>query len=233
MKHLLAALALLFAVQANAVVKLSDSGKICHSENSPYYDRIVNYTPFLNMTTCYQELAYKELEACINDGNCYDPEVAPVGYDREKLFGGWDDPDGNCLNTRHELLASMSYGKVVIEDCRVVSGNWISYFTNKTITNPSEMDIDHIVSLYHAWAHGADKWTQETREAFAKDMDNLWPVELSLNRSKADRGLEWLPPENQCQYILKYLFVISKYDFTFSGAELQEHKRQRFDHCGF
>lgn len=233
MKHLLAALALLFAFQANAMVKLSTSGNICHSENSPYYDRIVSYTPFLNMTTCYQELAYVELERCIEEGRCYDPEPGPAGYDRESKFGAWDDPDGNCLNTRHQLLAIMSYSDVVIEDCRVVSGNWISHFTNKTITDPMKMDIDHIVPLYHAWAHGADEWTQEKRRAFATDTDNLWPVELSLNRSKADRGLAWLPPENICQYTLKFLNVVEKYGLLYSGSELANHKKIRFEQCGF
>lgn len=233
MKHLLAALALLFAMQANAMVKLSTSGGICHSETSPYYDRIVNYTSYLNMETCSAELGFMFVKNCIDEGKCYDPEPAPEGYDREKMFGTWDDPDGNCLNTRHQLLAITSYDTVEIEDCRVVSGNWISHFTNLTITDPTKMDIDHIVPLYHAWAHGADKWSQEKREAFATDTDNLWPVELSLNRTKSDRGLDWLPPKNQCQYILKFLNMVEKYDLLFSGEELQFHKKQRFDYCGF
>lgn len=233
MKHLLAALALLFAAQSSAMVKLSEFGMKCHTENSPYYSRIVNYTEHANMDMCVISLGYDSVSKCVEDGNCYDPLPSEDGYDREEMFGTWDDPDGNCLNTRHQLLAVTSFNKVSIKDCMVVDGTWISNFTNAIITNPEEMDIDHIVPLNLALTHGATEWTQEKREAFATDTDNLWAVELSLNRSKGARGLEWLPPANECQYIIKYLNIVEKYGVEFKGADLYMHKKKRFEYCGF
>jgi len=73
----------------------------------------------------------------------------------------------------------------------------------------------HVVLLRWVWEHGAALWTQEKREKFANDPRNLWPVELSLNRSKGARGPEdWLPPFGRCQFIARFSRLIKIYDLN-------------------
>jgi hypothetical protein len=79
-----------------------------------------------------------------------------------------------------------------------------------------------------AWDHEAANWTQEKREAFANDPRNIWPVELSLNRSKGARGPEgWLPPSGQCQYIARFMAVTKIYRLSFSDDEVRNYKTLR------
>lgn len=89
-------------------------------------------------------------------------------------------------NSRAEALIATSSTTVRFatdKNCRVVTGRWISPFTGNVIQNSSDIDIDHVVPLKWAWERGAIGWSQAKRERFANDMVNLWPVELSLNRS--------------------------------------------------
>jgi hypothetical protein len=107
-------------------------------------------------------------------------------YKRSAFGHGWDDADGDCQDSRAEALIATSSTTVRFatdKRCRVVTDRWISPFTGNVIQNSSEIDIDHVVPLKWAWKHGAKGWSQAKRESFANDMVNLWPVELSLNRS--------------------------------------------------
>ena len=137
-------------------------------------------------------------------------------YERSKFGSGWADIDKDCQNTRQETLISMSRSPVQFatdKGCRVISGNWVSPFTSKTILDASKVDIDHVVPLKWAWLNGADKWPHEKRIEFANDSFNLIVVELSLNRQKGAKGLdEWLPPKNQEAHKERFKAVWEKYN---------------------
>lgn len=195
----------------SAVVKKSSSG-ICHPEDSSYYSRTRNFTP------------YQSLDACLDSGGrlpknysstSKGEKVGSNKYSRSKFGHGWSDLDGDCQDSRQETLIGQSTAPVRFESndkCRVASGRWISPFTGKVIHDPSAMDIDHVVPLKWAWQHGANKWTDEKREQFANDPANLISVELSLNRQKGAKGPDaWLPPANQCEYVLRFLRIVKKY----------------------
>ena len=133
---------------------------------------------------------------------------APViPYDRD-LYKHWVDADGDCQDTRQEVLISESLQPVVLDDrgCRVVSGEWLDLYTGQTFTDPSRLDIDHFIPLAEAHRSGSDTWTPEQRQAFANDLTNehsLIAVSASANRSKGDRDpANWLPPDEsfQCEY---------------------------------
>lgn len=142
-----------------------------------------------------------------------------VKYDRNEFGHGWSDDDHDCQNTRHEVLASVSTVKTVMSEdgCRVLRGRWISMFTGKVITDASNIDIDHIIPLKWAWDSGANEWTGDRRKAFANDPANLIVVEASLNRQKGAQSPDsWLPPQNKCQYVTRFLRVSKKYSLSIS-----------------
>lgn len=61
---------------------------------------------------------------------------------------------------------------------------------------------------------------QAEREDFANNMVNLWPVELSLNRSKGAKGPgEWLPQTGQWGYIARFTRVVQIYNLQPSVQE--------------
>ena len=74
-----------------------------------------------------------------------------VPYNRD-LYGGWIDADGDCQNTRQEVLIEESLIPVELDSrgCRVQSGEWFDPFTGQTCTNPGDLDIDHFIPLAEA-----------------------------------------------------------------------------------
>jgi 5-methylcytosine-specific restriction endonuclease McrA len=122
--------------------------------------------------------------------------AGPVqAYNRDD-YPHWKDLDGNARDTREEILIRDSLIPVTLrEDNRVASGLWICRYTGKVLRSPSDLDIDHLVSLGEIDAAGAATWPIERRTAFANDPDNLVAVASGANRSKGDKDAYlWLPP---------------------------------------
>ncbi|MFC8376420.1 HNH endonuclease family protein [Streptomyces albidoflavus] len=133
------------------------------------------------------------------------------GYKRTS-FKHWTDADRNGCNTRAEVLLAESRVEPTIEDrCRVVAGEWYSYYDGVTVDAPGGLDIDHMVPLAEAWDSGASTWTAARREAYANDLGadaSLVAVTARTNRSKADQDpAEWLPPlaDARCTYIAEWV----------------------------
>lgn len=218
----------LFAISAQAPasdgnsIKLTSSG-LCHTKESPYFDRIKNFEAFRSINECLNA-GGKPLEKRGKAKNASSHE-----YQRSFFGHGWVDTDSDCQDQRAEALIKASSLPVRFansDTCRVVAGRWISPFTGAVIQNSSDIDIDHVVPLAWAWRHGADQWPQERRESFANDPVNLWPVEASLNRSKGGSGPdEWLPPKNQCQYVARFVRITKIYDLNVSENENKAFKK--------
>jgi hypothetical protein len=120
-------------------------------------------------------------------------------YDRSE-YGGWIDADKDCQITRSEVLIEESVTSVTFKSgrkCVVVSGIWNDPFSGRTFSNPSKLDIDHVVPLREAHQSGAWKWSRNKKKKYANYMKNrnhLMAVFLSENRSKGYRDpAEWLP----------------------------------------
>ena len=130
-------------------------------------------------------------------------------YDRDD-WGSWIDEDGDGLNTRHEVLAEESLIKPVISNNKVVSGKWFDKYTGKYFTNPSDLDIDHLVPLKNAYISGASNWSKKKKNRYynyLKYENHLIAVSKSANRNKSDKSpVEWLPPnkEYQCEYVREW-----------------------------
>lgn len=145
------------------------------------------------------------------------------GYSRS-LFKHWIDADKDGCNTRYEVLIAEAIVKPKVgAGCYLTGGKWKSPYEGKVFTNPTGLDIDHMVPLAEAWRSGAWAWTAAQRMEFANDLDDsrsLLAVTASLNRSKGDRDVAgWLPVKAQCAYIANWISVKWRFDLTVDPIE--------------
>ncbi|WP_390891475.1 HNH endonuclease family protein [Dactylosporangium roseum] len=144
------------------------------------------------------------------------------GYSREK-FTHWIS-QGNGCDTRDAVLKRDGKNVKVADGCKITSGSWYSPYDDKTLTNPQDLDIDHMVPLAAGWRSGANKWTDEQRKQFANDMTRpqLFAVSLQSNRAKGDQDPStWKPPNRAywCTYAQDWVTVKSFYKLTVTQAE--------------
>ncbi|ASI36803.1 hypothetical protein A0126_14790 [Exiguobacterium sp. N4-1P] len=147
-------------------------------------------------------------------------EGTMTGYSRD-LFPHWSSQGGGC-DTRQVVLKrdADSY----VGNCPVTSGSWYSYYDGLTFTNPSDLDIDHVVPLAEAWRSGASSWTTTTRQAFANDLTGpqLIAVSASSNRSKGDQDPStWQPTRSgaSCGYSKMWIHTKSRWGLSLQAAE--------------
>ena len=135
----------------------------------------------------------------------------------------WIDADGDCQNTRAEILIRDSKQPVQFKSnrqCKVTSGLWVLPYTGGTVTNARQLDIDHIIPLKWAHGHGGDRWTSRQKQAFANDPENLLATYSSANRSKGAKGPDgWVPAVNRCQYAKRWEYLLEKYDLMVLPVE--------------
>lgn len=153
-------------------------------------------------------------------------QSAAPAYDRD-AFEHWVDADGDGCDTRSEVLIAESTTPATVgADCSV-AGTWTSYYDQQSWTQPSDVDIDHLVALAEAWRSGAWAWTGEQRRAFANDTDfapTLVAVTDSTNASKGDADpARWLPPAPgaRCRYAAEWVEVKYRWHLAIDVAEQQ------------
>jgi hypothetical protein len=150
-------------------------------------------------------------------------------YDRQEWHPRWEDADGNCRDTRQEVLAREAFpGTVVWDDegCKVRRGLWRDPYTGERRTDPAHLDIDHVVPLAWAHAHGGAAWSTERKRAFANELGYpgaLAATIAAVNRSKGSKGpAEWVPPRDgtaSCDYGQRWAIMLVLYDLTPSDAD--------------
>lgn len=138
-------------------------------------------------------------------------------YNRLHHFGTWvvNHTHSNCLNTRAEVLIRQSRGPVTFTNggCRVVTGRWLDPYTGQTLTQASDLDIDHVVPLKNSYSSGSWKWAPQKRCVYANFMANnfhLLAVNSSDNRVKGQNGPDIYMPENKaftCDYLQIWLGI--------------------------
>lgn len=148
------------------------------------------------------------------------------GYRRES-FQLWIDADGDGCNTREEVLIAESTSRPQVDayGCKVVAGDWWSPYDNTTHTDPSGLDIDHLVPLKEAWDSGAWAWSGAQRRAYANDLSDPRPliaVTAAVNRSKGDKDpSNWLPSNSGylCTYVSDWVAVKSRWALSMDPSE--------------
>jgi len=143
------------------------------------------------------------------------------GYSRAR-FPHWSRTGDNC-DVRDTVLDRDGTG-VHLDGCDVVGGEWHSGYDARTLTDPSDVDIDHMVPLANAWRSGADAWDPERRREFANDLDRpqLFAVSASSNRAKGDQDpSQWQPPNRDywCTYAEDWIVVKHHWELSVTTAE--------------
>ena len=155
------------------------------------------------------------------------PDRAQTPYDRSE-WKHWIDADGDCQNTRHEVLISESPTTVEFKDsdqCEVKEGRWVGPYTGSVFTDPRDLDIDHMVPLSNAHKSGGYAWDQKRKRDYANDLGytgHLIAVSASANRSKGGKGPdEWRPPDTDywCQYALDWATIKWEWELTATESE--------------
>lgn len=154
-----------------------------------------------------------------------------IAYDRT-LYGGWIDWDGDCQDTRQEVLIAESLEPVKLDAkrCRVVSGKWYDPFTDRYYTDPRKLDIDHFVPLKEVHRSGGSSWGTAQKRAYANDLSDpktLIAVSASANRSKKDKDpANWLPPNSafHCEYVKTWVEIKKEWGLEMDAAEAAKVK---------
>ena len=150
-----------------------------------------------------------------------------AGYDRDK-FTHWVDADGDCQDTRDEVLAAESL--VPTRGCDIQGGRWRSAYDGVMTRQSAAFDVDHLVPLAEAWDSGARAWNTATRQRYANDLRDGWTliaVTAGSNRSKSDRDVaEWMPALDRCRYLRRWVAVKTRWHLTVDPLELRALRDQ-------
>jgi hypothetical protein len=147
------------------------------------------------------------------------------GYDRD-LFGYPATIENQC-DTRDIVLIRDSLTPVQRDPvgCQVIAGDWYSVYDDRTWTDPTELQIDHVVALKEAWDSGAWGWPTDRRVAFGNDLEDirsLRAVTSAVNQDKsADDPSQWLPPHEPfvCQYLADWISIKARWSLSMDQSE--------------
>jgi hypothetical protein len=158
-----------------------------------------------------------------------------TGYDREADFGtAWLDVDHNGCDTRNDVLARDLTDIVRQGPCKVMSGDLVSPYTGAEIAfvrgnaTSTLVQIDHVVALENAWRTGAQRLSQDERQALANDPENLFAVDGHSNSQKRSAdAATWLPAAKgfRCEYVEHQITVKAKYRLWVVPAERDAMER--------
>ena len=148
------------------------------------------------------------------------------GYSRDVFAEGLDE-DGDGCATRAEVLirSSATPAQIDASGCGVVAGEWRSLYDGMTYSDPSELEVDHVVALKEAWDSGAHAWDAQRRAAFANDLQDprtLVAVTGGVNSAKGDKDpSNWLPPDDSdvCRFVGDWIAIKARWGLNMDQSE--------------
>ena len=170
---------------------------------------------------------YFALAACGSARTSSDPVLPPkpivearaARIDTPRVFRQadwqhWIDEDGDCQDTRQEVLIAESEIPVSFKsdrNCEVLSGQWTCPFTGKVVLDPSALTVTHLVPLAVAHAAGGEGWSAERRKNYANFVGaeaHLIAVDKKAEEKRVQQDPTlWLPAKNSCSYLLSWIEV--------------------------
>lgn len=162
---------------------------------------------------------------------------AKVNYNRDE-WKHWSSAGASCWDTREEVLYSEATpGTIKLLDknkkettvkgfaCSIAGGEWKDPYSGKTFTDPSKLDVDHMIPLSYAARHGGQEWDAKKKEQYAnytKFADHLIAVDAGQNRAKGDKGpSEWKPAnaDYHCTYALNWITISERWGLSTTEAD--------------
>ena len=146
-------------------------------------------------------------------------------YVRSDWAERWGDTDGDCFDTRAEVLAQESRSILTYAStnpCRVVSGSWVTPWTKTTIKHARDIQIDHHVAVADAHRSGGYAWSKQKKTSFYNDADNLNALPSEVNQAKSAHAPDrWRPEMDStwCTYAQQWIQVKSSYQLSVTPAE--------------
>lgn len=136
----------------------------------------------------------------------------------------WRGEDGDCQDAHQEVLIAESQTTVTPDaaGCRVLSGRWVDPLSGDVFTDPSALDVDHMVPLAAPFRSGGWGWDRDTRTRYANYLGDPWQLGASTNRSKSDRGPDqWRPPQQSawCNYAREWKMVKARWLLAITDSE--------------
>ncbi|MEU1713213.1 HNH endonuclease family protein [Micrococcus luteus] len=156
------------------------------------------------------------------------PAVPAAGaYAREEFGQRWADVDRNGCDQRNDALRAQLTEvqlKPGTRGCKVLAGTLTGPYSGRvlafTSADPKAVQIDHVVSLSDAWSSGAWQWSQDRREAFANDPQNLLAVDGPTNQAKGDKNAaQWVPGTAAGRCLMAKTQIQVKTDWQLSVTE--------------
>ncbi|RZQ60866.1 HNH endonuclease family protein [Amycolatopsis suaedae] len=148
------------------------------------------------------------------------PEDTGLRYDRE-AWPHWSHQGRGC-DTRESVLKTVGQNVETGKGCKVLAGRWVSAYDGVVVTDPGQLDLDHVVPLAEANRSGVRAWSEQQRERFANDPANLIPVTAKVNRARGDQDPgRWLPARDRCGFLSRYVAVKRAYQLTVDPAEAE------------
>lgn len=166
--------------------------------------------------------------------NIVTPTQLFFNYNRDD-YKHWGNAGSSCWNVREEVLFLQAESIVLLDKnkevttekknaCSIQEGVWKDPYSGETFTDPTKLDIDHIVPLSYANEVGAEPWATRLKTQFANDIErNLIAVSASQNRSKGNKGpASWLPSDSSshCLYATKWVDVADEYKLPLKAEDI-------------
>lgn len=171
-----------------------------------------------------------------------------VAYNRDE-WKHWDNVT-SCWTVREQVLADEAEkGSLVLLDskgkktssvknaCKIESGKWKEPYSGKTVTNPSKLDIDHMIPLSYTAKQGGQAWSKDKKREYANNLkfeNHLVAVDASANREKSDQGPSTWKPKNKnyhCTYATSWVTIAKNYNLSLPESD-KSALRSMLKTCG-
>ncbi len=146
-----------------------------------------------------------------------------------RLYRYWADADGDCQNTRAEVLIRESLKEPLLSEdgCTVTRGHWRDPYSGGIFTDAGQVRVDHLVPVREVHVSGGYKWGGGKKEAYANDLSDSQTLVVVYWREKKDKGskspADWLPSDKSyhCKYARSWVRVKKRWRLT---ADIEEKR---------